>query len=310
MCILIMRLEKLHQADLNLLVTFAVIAEERSITAAAERLRLSQPAISRALQRARETFSDDLLTRSSTGFEATPRGRKILTELEHLLPAMESLLSAGQFDPHRDRSHFRLSAPDNACSILLPQLTRRFVTPRFRTSFEFIPWQPSAADMLEHGQLDMLIAIEDGLLASHLQFEPLYREEFLCVVATESSHREKFTLKRYVAAEHITISTLQGVQSLPDKHVAALGLKRKSSIRLPYFGAALQCLPGTDLVLTITSGMRNIAERDPRLRILDAPKEIVGFHFRMVWHPRLNNDPRHLWLREAIRRTAPKPAAK
>jgi DNA-binding transcriptional LysR family regulator len=124
------------------------------------------------------------------------------------------------------------------------------------------------------------------------------------------SHREKFTLKRYAAAEHITVSTLQGMQSLPDKHISAIGLKRKSAIRLPYFGAALQCLPGTELVLTITSGMRAIAERDPRLRVLDAPKEIVGFHFRMVWHPRLNNDPRHLWLREAVRRTAPKPAAK
>jgi DNA-binding transcriptional LysR family regulator len=87
-----MRLEKLRQVDLNLLITFAVIAEERSITRASSRLRLSQPAVSRALQRARVALQDELLVRSSSGFELTLRGRKILQELEQLLPKMESLV--------------------------------------------------------------------------------------------------------------------------------------------------------------------------------------------------------------------------
>jgi DNA-binding transcriptional LysR family regulator len=87
-----MRLEKLRQVDLNLLITFAVIAEEKSITAAASRLLLSQPAVSRALQRARAMLQDDLLVRSPHGFELTLRGRKILQELEGLLPKMEHLV--------------------------------------------------------------------------------------------------------------------------------------------------------------------------------------------------------------------------
>src|SRR5437899_515737 len=94
-----MRLEKLRQVDLNLLITFAAIAEERSVTAAAPRLLLSQPAVSRALQRARTLFHDDLLVRSSTGFELTLRGRKILDELEGLLPKMERLVDPAAFDP-------------------------------------------------------------------------------------------------------------------------------------------------------------------------------------------------------------------
>ena len=98
-----MRLEKLHQADLNLLVTFAAIAEEKSITAAASRLFLSQPAVSRALQRARAMFQDDLLIRSPNGFELTLRGRKILDELEGLLPRMEDLVSPALFDAMREK---------------------------------------------------------------------------------------------------------------------------------------------------------------------------------------------------------------
>src|SRR5258708_10083188 len=126
-CIIVidaMRLEKLRQVDLNLLITFAAIAEEKSVTAAASRLLLSQPAVSRALQRARAMFQDDLLVRSPSGFELTLRGRKILEELDSLLPKMEQLVIPNVFDPVRERSHFRISGPDNVCSVILPQLCR------------------------------------------------------------------------------------------------------------------------------------------------------------------------------------------
>jgi hypothetical protein len=111
-----MRLEKLRQADLNLLVAFAAIAEEKSITAAASRLLLSQPAVGRALQRARAMFRDDLLVRSPNGFELTLRGRKILDELEGLLPGMENLVAPALFDPLLERSHFCISGPDDVLS--------------------------------------------------------------------------------------------------------------------------------------------------------------------------------------------------
>src|SRR6201987_4306645 len=108
MFMIAMRLEKLRQVDLNLLITFAVIAEEKSITAAASRLLLSQPAASRALQRARAMFQDDLVVRPPHGLELTLRARKILDELEGLLPRMENLVAPSLFDPAREKSHFRI----------------------------------------------------------------------------------------------------------------------------------------------------------------------------------------------------------
>ena len=299
-----MRLDKLRQVDLNLLITFAVIAEEKSVTTAAQRLLLSQPAASRALQRARDLFSDELLIRSASGFEPTPRGRKILQQLETLLPSMEALVSPEVFDPRRECSQFRVSGPDNVCAVLLPRLCRRYVPSRYRVTFEFIPWQSSAAEMLEHNQLDLVLSIDDGLLASHFQSETLYREDWICAVARTNPIGDRLTLRQYLAADHITVSTLPGSQTIPDKQLAALGLKRSSSIRMPYFGIALECLPGTDNVLTLTSGMRSMVEQNPNLRLVKAPKELRPFHFQMVWHPRLNADARHAWLREAIRRAA------
>jgi DNA-binding transcriptional LysR family regulator len=166
-----MRLEKLHQADLNLLITFAAIAEEKSITAAASRLFLSQPAVSRALQRARAMFQDDLLVRSPDGFELTLRGRKILDELEGLLPRMENLVAPALFDPMLEKSNFRIAGPDNVCTVVLPHLCRQYANGRYQVHFEFWPWRSGIAELVEHGQLDLVLHIDDGLLPSHFHSE-------------------------------------------------------------------------------------------------------------------------------------------
>jgi DNA-binding transcriptional LysR family regulator len=301
MIMMSMRLEKLRQVDLNLLITFAAIAEEKSVTAAASRLLLSQPAVSRALQRARALFQDDLLVRSPNGFELTLRGRRILDELEGLVPKMEQLVAPAAFDPAREKSHFRISGPDNVCTVVLPRLCRQYANGRYQVHFEFHPWQSGIAELVEHGQLDLVLHIDDGLLPSHFQSERLYREDWICAVAHDSHFGDSLSLKQYLAVSHIVVSTHAGVQTIPDKRLAAVGAKRNSCIRVPYFGVALQCLPGTELVLTLTTGMTSVVKRDRKLRLVRAPRELHAFHFLMAWHPRLNTDPRHVWLRGAMR---------
>jgi DNA-binding transcriptional LysR family regulator len=303
MFMLPMRLEKLRQVDLNLLIIFAVIAEEKSVTKASARLLLSQPAASRALQRARAMFQDDLLLRSPQGFELTLRGRKILQELEGLLPRMENLVTPNLFDPTREKSHFRISGPDNVCTVVAPRLCQRYANGRYQVQFEFLPWQSGIAELVEHGQVDLVLHIDDGLLPSHFQSERLYQEDWICAVAQGSRFGDRLSLKQYLAASHIVVATYAGVQTIPDKQLAAVGAKRTSCIRLPYFGVALQCLPGTELVLTVTSGMSSVVSGNRGLRIVKAPRELHPFHFLMAWHPRLNSDPRHVWLRKAIRST-------
>jgi DNA-binding transcriptional LysR family regulator len=296
-----MRLEKLRQVDLNLLITFAAIAEEKSVTAAAARLLLSQPAVSRALQRARAMFQDDLLVRSPQGFELTLRGRKILDELEGLLPRMENLVAPNQFDPAQEKSHFRISGPDNVCTVVVPRLCRKYANGRYQVQFEFLPWQSGIAELVEHGQVDLVLHIDDGLLPSHFQSERLYREDWICAVARASRFGDRLSLKQYLTASHIVVSTYAGVQTIPDKQLAAVGATRSSCIRVPYFGVALQSVPGTELVLTVTSGMSSVVGQNRELRLVKAPRELRPFHFLMAWHPRLNTDPRHAWLREAMR---------
>ncbi len=136
-----MRIEKLRQVDLNLLNY--VRRDRKGKKRYGRRIPpvpLTQPAVSRVLQRARAMFQDDLLVRSPNGFELTLRGRKILDELEGLLPRMENLVTPALFDPMCEKSHFRISGPDNVCTIVLPRLCRQYANGRYQVQFEFLPW--------------------------------------------------------------------------------------------------------------------------------------------------------------------------
>src|ERR1700751_4149262 len=113
MFISIMRIEHLRQTDLNLLVVFTAVAEERNITRAASRLLLSQPAVTRALQRLRDTFHDDLLIRTSTGYEPTPKGQRLLQDLATMLPRLDRLMAGGDFDPPTEGATFPNAATDH-----------------------------------------------------------------------------------------------------------------------------------------------------------------------------------------------------
>src|SRR5215471_11526599 len=119
-----MRINELRQADLNLLVVFAVLSEERNVSRAAERLLVSQPAVSRGLARLREMFHDDLLVRTSGGYEPTPQGQRLMQELDVMLPKIDRLLSGASFDPSVEHAHFRIAATDNATAVLGPVICR------------------------------------------------------------------------------------------------------------------------------------------------------------------------------------------
>src|SRR5260370_18632177 len=111
MLIYVMSTTHLRQADVNLLVVFTAVAEERNITRAASRLLLSQPAVTRALQRLRDTFHDDLLIRTSTGYEPTPKGQRLLQDLATMLPRLDRLMAAARFHPPPHDASFLLAPP-------------------------------------------------------------------------------------------------------------------------------------------------------------------------------------------------------
>src|ERR1700747_525028 len=134
-----MRITQLRQADLNLLIVFTVLSEERNVTRAAARLLLSQPAVSRALQRLRDMFHDDLLIRTANGYEPTPKGQRLLQDLATMLPRLDRLMAGGDFDPSTEDASFRIAATDHAAYLLVPALSTSVLTKNRKVEFSFVP---------------------------------------------------------------------------------------------------------------------------------------------------------------------------
>jgi len=296
-----MRLTQLRQADLNLLVVFAVFAEERNVSRAAERLLLSQPAVSRALQRLRDMFHDDLFVRTAQGYELTPQGQRVLQELEVMLPTLDRLLSGSSFDPAIEQASFRLAVTDNAAAVLVPVLCREILPSAKKVRFDFVAWHKGSFDEVTRGSVDLAFSASSVEAPPPLQSQTIYEEEFVCVVDAKSPFRKALTLTQYMKAEHISISILGGIQVAPDKPLAARGYKRQVAIHVPYFEAAIRSARGTNLIATVPRKFVAGMGHNSTIKILKPPPEIAGFRYVMTWHPRLNTDAAHSWLRATIR---------
>jgi len=299
-----MRLTQLRQADLNLLVVFAALAEERSVTRAAARLALSQPALSRALQRLRDMFQDDLLIRGPAGYRLTPRGERLLEELTGMLPRLDRLLAGAAFDPKAEHAAFRIAATDNAAHVLCPPLCRMVLPFADRVSVQFVALHEGTFDAMEHGRLDLALNADDGHTPARFHREVIYQDGFMCVVARESRYTRRLTLKQYLGSAHLGVGVLAGRQTIAEQQLAALGVKRTCIIEVPYFAAAIRCVPGTDLIATVPKRLANLERHNPAVKILEPPVEIRGFPYLMMWHPRLHRDAAHVWLRSVVRAAA------
>ena len=296
-----MRITQLRQADLNLLVVFAVLAEERSVSRAATRLLLSQPAVSRALQRMRDTFHDDLLVRTAKGYEPTPQGERVLKELEVMLPRLDRLIAGSNFDPATEHSSFRIAATDNATSVIAPVLCRDVLPVAKQVRFTFIAWRDDVFEDLAHGSLDLALIGDEGHVPAQLQTEVIYEEEFVCVVSADARYGKQMTLKQYLAAEHIGIGVVEGSQNIPERRLAAHGYRRRTVIHVPYFIAAVRCVAGTDMVATVPRRFAMAERHNPAIKLVKPPAEMSGFKYLMIWHPRVSTDAAHMWLRATIR---------
>lgn len=295
-----MRITHLRQADLNLLVVFTALAEERNVTRAAQRLLLSQPAVSRALQRLRETFRDDLLIRTGSGYEPTPKGERLLQELSTTLPRIDRLLSGGEFDPNAEETTFRVAVTDHASHVLGPVICRTVLPQAGKVCFDLVSFGDQTFDAIEKGRLDLLLNADDGHLPPRFEREVIFEDGFACVAASGGNYSRKVTLKQYLAATHIGVGILGGLPTIPDKRLAAIGAKRHCPIWVPYFSAAIRCLPGTQLLATVPARMAQFEAGNPALKVLSPPDVVGRFRYLMAWHPRMNTDAAHIWLRKTI----------
>jgi DNA-binding transcriptional LysR family regulator len=302
MFIPIMRIEHLRQADLNLLVVFTAVAEERNITRAASRLLLSQPAVTRALQRLRDTFHDDLLIRTSTGYEPTPAGQRLLQDLATMLPRLDRLMAGGDFDPATEDATFRIAATDHAAYLLVPPLCTSVLPKRTKVEFRFLPLHAGQYEALEKGRLDLVLNADHDTASVHLSKEVIFEVDFVCVVSRKSKFARAITLKQYLAVEHVAVDIVGGGQTHPDSHLAAIGERRRCRLVVAQHTVAMRVAAVTEMIATVPRRMAVLEASNKATRILEAPAALGSFKYVMIWHPRMQTDAAHLWLRSIMRK--------
>jgi DNA-binding transcriptional LysR family regulator len=295
-----MRQTHLRHVDLNLLLALQALLEEQHVTRASKRCFLSQPAMSRALERLRDMFGDALLIRSGRAYERTVRGNSLLRELQSLLPRLESMVRGEEFDPRRSQERFRLAVTDHASITLIPPVIERMRIEAPDVRVEVSQWQDRAYDAVLAGRLDAAFSAEEP--PSGLQSEILFEVDFVCVVgAAQRVHPRRLTLAQYLQLPHVAVETWAGQQTPVDRPLAQFGAKRRVVVSVPFFAAAMFAIAKTDLVLTVPRKLTTIVRPIHGVRVVEPPREIKPFPYFMTWHQRLNEEPAHAWFREQVR---------
>ncbi|MEV4601904.1 LysR family transcriptional regulator [Amycolatopsis sp. NPDC049253] len=289
---------QLENADLNLLKALEVLLEERHLTRAAARIHLSQSAMSRTLTRLRATFGDELLVRTARGFEPTPRARTIQRELALVMPRLRSIVRGDEFSPASATDVVRLQLTDYAAAVLGHRLFREVFGQAPGISVQAGRLSPESFDDLEHGRADLVLTPVPP--PAPLRWQPLFTERFVCVLSRDHPlTADRLTVEDLASYPHASVVVLGAERMLAEFRLATLGITARPGLRVPFFTGAIAALPGTPLVAVLPSRLvDHVPERD--VRVAAAPEQLEDFAYGMAWHPRLDADPLHTWLRNLV----------
>jgi len=298
----------LKSVDLHLLACFDALMAEGSVTHAAVRMNLSQPAMSNALARLRDIFRDPLLVRTARGMVATPRAIELHVLVRNTLQAFASLMSDGDdFDASASAARITVAVSDYTSSLLVPHLLPllRREAPGIEVTF-IAPDQSRVREGLESGDFDLMIGYFVGL-SEGLRAVELSRDSFACIVAADHPViRDSLDLEGYVAAAHVRRGTATTnpftLETMVDRALEERGVRRRIALRTPTAFGLAQAVACSDLVGSLAkTGARQYAKTFG-IRVLDLPFEIGTPTVTMVWNERTHLQPAMRWFREAVRR--------
>jgi DNA-binding transcriptional LysR family regulator len=292
---------KLGAIDLNLLVVFDAVMQERNVTRAGQRLGLSQPAMSHALTRLRYMLKDDLFIRSPKGMLPTPRAEQLALPVRSALDGLQHSLEPTQFTPSQATRSFRVAVDNYSAVVLVGQLAARITKIAAGVTLEFRPSGTlNIADLLDRGELDLAIGSfpEQGERFSRLS---LLQDDFVVVLRKDhpATGTRELSLEKFAALSHLAISSVQYDTDFVDQALARRKLTRRIQLRAPFI-SAVRILGASDMVSVL---QRRVAEELVRYRplvIRPLPHSSPTLETAMIWPRWLDNQPAHRWLREIV----------
>lgn len=289
--------------DLNLLVTLDVLLDEGSVTGAARRLRLSASAMSRALARVRETVGDPLLVRAGRGLVPTPRALELRERVHQLVQEAQVVLRpAENLDLRRLVRSFTLRTSEGFVESFGPGLIARISEQAPGVQLRFVPKPDKESASLRDGTVDLETGVVDKDTGPELRTQALFRDRFIGVVRSgHALSRGRVTPARYANGRHVVFSRRGIAKGSIDEALAVLGLTREVVTIVGGFATAIALARSSDLIATVPERHTESLRGDVCSFAL--PVRAPEFTVSLLWHPRLDADPAHRWLRDCVRDT-------
>lgn len=296
--------------DLNLLRVFNAVMTEQNLTRAANRLAMTQPAVSNALRRLRESLGDELLIRTAHGVKPTSRAELLWPAVRKALLELEEAVAPDQsFDPMHAQSTFRIAMADATAALWLPSLVRKIEQEAPGINVRMAPLttrEPRPA--LLRSDIDLAIGYFPGVVAqltagqtasvSPIRHEQLYSGKYVCVMRKGHPLADQdLTLDTYCAAHHLLVSFSGRAHGLVDERLAQLGRERRILLTVNQFFTAGRVVASSDLITVLPRHLLASTGIADAIVTKELPFPMPTVHIDMLWHERDTRNPAHKWLR-------------
>jgi DNA-binding transcriptional LysR family regulator len=287
--------------DLNSLVTLDVLLAEGSVARAAQRLQLSPSAMSRALARLRESTGDPLLVRAGRGLVPTPRALEIRAQVSQLVEDAKVVLRPTEkLDIKQLVRTFTLRTSEGFAETFGPGLIARFEQEAPGVRLFFVQKPNKDSTPLRDGAIDLETGVVENTAAPELRFQALFRDRYIGVVRL--GHRlskGKITPRSYAHGKHINVSRMGHDRGPVDEALKPYGLERNIVTIVGGFSTAVALVRASDLIATVPE--RHTGNLRFGMHSFSLPVELTEFTVSMLWHPRMDADHAHRWLRGCVR---------
>ena len=286
--------------DLNLLIVFDAVMQDRSVTRAGSRIGLSQPAMSHALNRLRHMLKDDLFVRTPDGMVPTPRAETLAQPLRNALSEMQLALEPAAFDPAKADRRFTLAVNNYAAVVLAPPLVAAVTAAAPSVRLDLRPsGTVELFQQMDRGDLDLTLGRDDDPGERFAQ-AVLLEDPFVMVMRRgHPAIRRKLSPAAFAALPHLEISSSGEDTGFIDRWLAEHKCERRIALRAPYLSAAA-VLVQSDFVATLSRRIAQEFVRSHPLEIRQPPYESPRVRTTMLWHRRLDRHPAHRWLRTLV----------
>ncbi|TKF16512.1 LysR family transcriptional regulator [Vibrio genomosp. F6] len=292
----------LNKMNLNLLRSLYVLLEERHVSRTAERLHITQSAVSRQLSQLREWFDDPLLVRDGNQLIPTPRAEQLSLKLVDLFSEFETLIDDKPFEPLEWDDQFVMASSDYVAQYILPEIAQLFATQAPKVNLHYQLWLPEYLNQLAEGSIQLASTMlpEKPAGVSSVQ---IGEDRSVCVMRKGHplDRNTALSVEEMLAYSHIRVSGGGDKDSYIDKALKDIGRARNIALTVPFFSAAFNSLCRSDYLMVIPFHIAHNLSQHIELSYLPLPVETPTHKYWLLWHSKYDQDPAHQWGREMIK---------